>query len=55
MTDKEKIEELKKENKELKKKLSEKENISNSSAWDFHWDGRGDYLEAQRCFYGDFS
>lgn len=55
MTDKEKIEKLEKENKELKKKLFEKENTSNSSAWDFHWDGRGDYLEAQRCFYGDFS
>ena len=38
------------------KLLAEKEkSFDNSSAWDFHWDGRGDYLEAQRCFYGDFS
>ena len=56
MTDKEKIKKLEKENEELKKKLVEKEKSSdNYSAWDFHWDGRGDYLEAQRCFYGDFS
>lgn len=58
MTDKEKIKELEKENKELKEKLlkKEKENSSDnySSGWDFHWDGRGDYLEARRCFYGDF-
>ena len=57
MTDKEKIKKLEKENKKLKEKLFKKENLSNnnSSAWDFHWDGRGDYLEAKRCFYGDFS
>lgn len=59
MIDKEKIKELEKENKELKEKLfkKEKENSSDnySSGWDFHWDGRGDYLEARRCFYGDFS
>ena len=55
MTDKEKIKKLEKENKKLKKKLVEKEKSSdNSSAWDFHWKGRGDYLEAKRCFYGDF-
>ena len=56
MTDKEKLKKLEKENKKLKKKLAKKEKSSdNYSAWDFHWDGRGDYLEAQRCFYGDFS
>lgn len=26
-----------------------------NSGWDFHWDGRGDYEESRRCFYGDFS
>ena len=56
MTDKEKIKKLEKENEELKKKFTKKEKSSdNSSTWDFHCDGRGDYFEAQRCFYGDFS
>ena len=57
MTDKDKIKKLEKENKELREKLAEREKSSDShsSAWDFHWDGRGDYFEAQRCFYGDFS
>ena len=27
---------------------------SDSSAWDFHWNGHGDYEESRRCFYGDF-
>jgi hypothetical protein len=31
------------------------EEKSSNSAWDFHWDGRGDYEESRRCFYGDFS
>ena len=26
-----------------------------SSAWDFHYSGHGDYEEERRCFYGDFS
>ncbi len=26
-----------------------------NSAWDFHWDGRGDYEQARAAFYGDFS
>lgn len=25
-----------------------------SSAWDFHYSGHGDYEEERRCFYGDF-
>lgn len=36
-------------------KLDKKEQDNDSSGWDFHWDGRGDYREAERCFYGDFS
>ena len=43
----EEIEKLKKENKRLK-------NFDNSK-WDFHWDGRDDYEESRRVFYGDFS
>ena len=54
MTDKERIRQLEKENEELKKEL-ETERDSHSDAWDFHWDGRGSYEEARRCFYGDFS
>ena len=53
VTDKERIAQLEKENEELKIKL-ETERDSHSDAWDFHWDGRGDYEEAKRCFYGDF-
>ena len=57
MTDKEKIKKLKKENKELKKKLIEKEKSfdSYSSGWDFHWDGRWNYFEVMEKFYRDFS
>jgi len=57
MTDKEKIKQLEEENKILKKKLKKKKNRKNEnySAWDFHWNGRGDYEESKRCFYGDFS
>ena len=57
--DKKKIKNLEKENEELKKELEElkkeKEYNSNSSAWEFHWNGIGNYEEARRCFYGDFS
>ena len=55
------LELLKEENKKLKKELkkakkkSQSSNESSSSAWDFHWDGRGNYEESRRCFYGDFS
>ena len=28
---------------------------SDNSAWDYHYDGSGDYREGERCFYGDFS
>ena len=54
------LELLKEENKKLKKELKEtkkksQSSESSSSAWDFHWDGRGDYEESRRCFYGDFS
>lgn len=57
MTDKEKIKQLEEENKILKKKLKKKKNKKNEnySAWDFHWNGRRDYEESKRCFYGDFS
>ena len=60
-TDTEKeLELLKEENKKLKKELRKtkkksQSSESSSSAWDFHWDGRGDYEESRRCFYGDFS
>ena len=54
MTDKEKIKELEDENKKLKEEL-EKLKKHDTSGWDFHWDGRGDYEESRRCFYGDFS
>lgn len=57
MTDQEKIKQLEEENKKLKKQLKEKKkkkSESSSSAWDFHWNGHGDYEEARRCFYGDF-
>ena len=51
-SDKEKIEELEAEVKKLKKELNNKN--EDYSSWDFHWNGRGDYEEARRCFYGDF-
>ena len=54
MTDKERIAQLEKENEELKRELKT-ERDSYSDAWNFHWDGRGNYEEARRCFYGDFS
>ena len=58
MTDEE-IKALKKENEKLKKKVKKlKTDIKNrddDSRWEFHWDGRGSYEEARRCFYGDFS
>lgn len=54
MNDKDKrIKKLEKENKELKRKLKA-EKTRNDPAWDFHWNGHGDYEEARRCFYGDF-
>jgi len=39
-----------------KKKQTRKEKTSSddSSAWDFHYSGHGDYEEERRCFYGDF-
>lgn len=38
-----------------KKQTRKKETSSNdSSAWDFHYSGHGDYEEERRCFYGDF-
>ena len=54
------LELLKEENKKLKKELRKikkksQSSESSSSSWDFHWDGRGDYEESRRCFYGDFS
>lgn len=54
------IELLREENKKLKEQLNEQHSnsncsYSNSDAWDFHWDGHGDYEESRRCFYGDFS
>ena len=50
------LERLKKENRELKRRLKriEKEKEDND-AWEFHWDGKGSYEESRRCFYGDFS
>lgn len=50
----EEIEKLKKEIERLKKENEKLKNFDNSR-WDFHWDGRGDYEESRRCFYGDFS
>ena len=35
-----------------RKKTEEKK--TRDEAWEFHWDGRGSYEEAYRCFYGDF-
>ena len=55
---KERIEELEKENAKLKEEVNKERNKTqeyDSSGWDFHWDGRGSYEEARRCFYGDFS
>ena len=52
------LEKLKKENKKLKeenKKLKNKNKNNDNTNWNFHYDGHGDYFEAQRCFYGDFS
>ena len=53
---KDKIEKLELENKELKRKLRSKPRHKEEdySSWEFHWDGRGDYEEARRCFYGAF-
>lgn len=56
------IAKLLKENEELKKRIANTENTtalqnpsSNSDGFEFHWDGRGSYEEARRCFYGEFS
>ncbi len=55
----EEIKKLKEENRKLKSQLRYYKNKGKSkednSSWDFHWDGRGDYEESRRCFYGDFS
>lgn len=48
------LKKLKEENEKLKEQLSQEKSY-NSTAWDFHWDGRGSYEESRRCFYGDFS
>lgn len=50
----EEIKRLRKENEDLKRKLNRERESSNSSAWDFHYSGHGDYEEQRRCFYGDF-
>ena len=50
MTDKEKIKKIEAENEKLKEELEK----DDPPGWDFHWDGRGDYEERRRCFYGDF-
>lgn len=48
---KEKIKRLEKEIEKLKAEIkTEKE----TSAWDFHWDGRGSYEQSRAGFYGDF-
>ena len=53
---KEENENLRRENERLRKELERaRKEESDNSAWDFHWDGRGSYEEARRCFYGDFS
>ena len=41
-----------------KKKQTRKKKVhseDDSSVWDFHYSGHGDYEEERRCFYGDFS
>lgn len=38
-----------------KKQTRKKTSSSDSSAWDFHYSGHGDYEEERRCFYGDYS
>ena len=38
----------------IAREIEKSKNVDNSK-WDFHWDGRGDYEEARRVFYGDFS
>ena len=49
---KEKIKKLERKIKELETEIeTEKE----SSAWDFHWDGRGSYEQSRAGFYGEFS
>lgn len=35
--------------------LTDSNKSNNTSAWDFHYSGHGDYEEERRCFYGDFS
>lgn len=48
---------LKKENERLKKeieKTKKSKKKEDTSAWDFHYNGHGDYEEQRRCFYGDF-
>ena len=56
------IAKLLKENEELKQRILIAENknasqvpSSNFDGFEFHWDGRGSYEEARRCFYGEFS
>lgn len=38
----------------LKEESKTKETVDNS-AWDFHWDGRGNYEQERAGFYGEFS
>ena len=59
------IAKLLKENAELKQYIANTENrviitasqnpSNDSNGFEFHWDGKGSYEEARRCFYGDFS
>lgn len=37
-----------------KQTIKKKTSSDDSSAWDFHYSGHGDYEEERRCFYGDF-
>lgn len=37
-----------------KQAIKKKTSSNDSSAWDFHYDGYGNYEEQRRCFYGDF-
>lgn len=48
---KEKIKRLEKEKEMLKAELKKQKE---SSAWDFHWDGCGNYEQSRASFYGDF-
>lgn len=59
MTDKEAkdYKKLLEENLRLKNEIKNLKNskTEDTSGWDFHYDGHGDYEEQRRCFYGNFS